>query len=95
MSSSATPGAGPTGEQSNQPIIAGEQAAGGRRPRASKSSGAIQPVDFAGHEDLLANLKAFGQFMDIDINRYIVEAVSARFKADREKVKKDFGTKKQ
>lgn len=96
MSTTPAPVAGHAGDQSKQSNSGIEQrTGGGRRPRGSKNSAATMPLDFTGQEDLLNNIKALAQLMDFNVNKYMIEAIAAKFKADRERVKKDFSTKKQ
>ena len=66
----------------------------GRRPRAGKDESKTLELDFNGHEELLADLRALEQLMKFDLREYIIEAVTAKCKTDTERVRRDFGSRK-
>ena len=94
MASSGSPLAGP-GDATKQPVNGEERGnVTSKRNRSAKTNNASLSVDFSGDDTLLTEIKAFALVMKLDLNKYVVEAVEARFRADRERVKKEFNSKK-
>ena len=95
MASSGSPVAGQPSDAIKQPINGEDHGnAPSKRNRNTKTNNASLSVDFSGDDTLLTEIKALALVMKLDLNKYVVEAVEARFKADRERVKKEFNNKK-